>query len=631
MNDNITFVRRNLFFLFIFVFSALILVNPTRIRAEGEFVTDSSIEYKVEENGKTLITHNITLENVFSDLYATSYTLVLENINLENPRAFQESTEVALTQSSEGASTILKVDFPNPVVGKGERRLFSIVFEESGLVEKSGQVWEVTIPRLKGNESFRSYSVTLSVPLAFGKEAYIAPTPSLVNQVGDRRVYRFNKSAVESGVTAAFGEFQVFSFSLAYHLENPLAKEALVDIAIPPDTSFQRMYYQLMEPTPENVVVDDDGNWLASYKLKPRERKDIRVVGSVQIFASGVIFPLPSDETLKANLEESEFWQIKDPNIQSLASRLKTPKAIYDYVSTNLTYDYDRVRPNVERFGASRALANPQSAICMEYTDLTVALFRSAGIPAREVNGFAYTENPEIQPLSLVADVLHAWPEYWDDKRLQWTPIDPTWGATTGGLDYFNKLDLRHFTFVIHGKDSVKPYPPGSYKLGPNPQKDVFVNFGQLPEEREGVIELKVEQTTDAPIPSKNFLFTIENTGIAALYDLAPQVLFDGKPTYVSNIKVLPPHSKYTLKAVVPFSFMAINSPESVVLTLGDQRLEVPSFKNQIIIYNLVLIFLLLSLIVLVVFLKIKRIRIFNFRKKTNVTTIDQARPNTPR
>ena len=94
----------------------------------------------------------------------------------------------------------------------------------------------------------------------------------------------------------------------------------------------------------------------------------------------------------------------------------------------------------------------------MEFTDLFITIARSAGIPAREVNGFAYTENPDIQPLSLVNDVLHAWPEYYDSEKGVWIPVDPTWGSTTGGVDYFSKLDLRHFTFVVHGKDSTKPY-----------------------------------------------------------------------------------------------------------------------------------------------------------------------------
>ena len=129
----------------------------------------------------------------------------------------------------------------------------------------------------------------------------------------------------------------------------------------------------------------------------------------------------------------------------------------------------------------------------MEFTDTFIALSRAAGIPAREINGYAYTENPHVQPMGMVSDVLHSWPEYYDKEKNFWVPIDPTWGNTTGGVDFFHKLDLRHFAFVIHGVDSSKPYPPGSYKLGANPQKDVYVSFGKLPKMRNPKISIKSE------------------------------------------------------------------------------------------------------------------------------------------
>src|SRR5258707_13577173 len=101
----------------------------------------------------------------------------------------------------------------------------------------------------------------------------------------------------------------------------------------------------------------------------------------------------------------------------------------------------------------------------MEFTDLFIAMARAAGIRAREINGYAYTENKDSEPLSLVADVLHSWPEYWDKYNKEWILVDPTWGNTTHGIDFFHKLDLRHFTFVIHGVNSEFPLSPGSYKL----------------------------------------------------------------------------------------------------------------------------------------------------------------------
>ena len=59
----------------------------------------------------------------------------------------------------------------------------------------------------------------------------------------------------------------------------------------------------------------------------------------------------------------------------------------------------------------------------MEFTDLFVAIARAAGIPARESVGYAYTTNSRLRPLSLVTDVLHAWPEYYDADKKIWVHL----------------------------------------------------------------------------------------------------------------------------------------------------------------------------------------------------------------
>jgi len=606
-------------FLF-FVLSFLLLVFPRHSLAAGEFATDVTVNYKIEEGGTTFVSHLISLENLFSDLYATSYSLVLDNIEPKNISVFEGSKALPFKLSKEGAKNSLTIDFPEALVGKGEKRIFTVLFEEAGFAARTGEVWEISIPRLSSDENFRSYNVSFSVPATFGTEAYISPKPKEVKTEEGRVIYFFEKEDVErTGVTAGFGAFQVFSFTLNYHLENPLSKSAKVDIALPPDTALQRVYYQVVNPKPENIYVDSDGNWLATFVLKSRERIDVEVKGIVQIFAAPRSFPGTREETLQENLKEREFWETSNPKIKELAEKLKTPAAIYDYVWQTLSYDYERVRPNVERFGAVKALENPTNAICMEFTDLFIALARSAGIPAREINGYAYTENPEIQPLSLVADVLHAWPEYWDESKKAWIPIDPTWASTTGGVDFFSKLDLRHFTFVIHGKDPQKPYPPGSYKLGPNPQKDVFVSFGTLPEERVSHPEITVVTKRPVPFGPTRLDITIRNPGPVALYNLAPAVSFNGSNTKTEIIEVLLPYAHYEIESAVPYSFLGRSTPETVTVLVADSQVQVPTNKNQIILESAIVLLSLLLILVLVILIRFKKIQISKFRDKIRV------------
>ncbi len=177
-------------------------------------------------------------------------------------------------------------------------------------------------------------------------------------------------------------------------------------------------------------------------------------------------------------MKEEPYWQTNNKEIKTLAKKLKTPFEIYQYVVNNLTYDFERVRENLPRKGALEVLKNPSSAVCLEFTDLFIALARANGIPAREVNGFAYTQNSKEKPLSLIKDVLHAWPEYYDFDIETWVMVDPTWGNTTGGVDHFYTLDFNHFAFVIKGLDSTYPIPAGGYKISnEESSKDIKVEF----------------------------------------------------------------------------------------------------------------------------------------------------------
>lgn len=587
----------------------LLIFSVTTSNAEGEFKTDVDVSYKVQESGITTVTNKITLENLFSDFYATAYTFILDNIKPVNLTAFEGAKKLPLEVKNEGTKTNIVISFPDTKVGRGTKRIFSVSYDDPTIAQRTGEVWEISIPRLSSDSSFSSYNLAFLVPNSFGEEAYMSPNPERKETQDGFKVYTFNKDVVsKTGIMAGFGQFQVFSFNLIYHLENPLVKSALVEIALPPDTSLQKVYYSKIDPKPNNVKTDNDGNWLASYILTPRQRVDIKTEGSVQIFAGPRPFLTPSQSTLESNLMATDYWQSSDPVILGLAKKYKTPKEIYDFVVNYLSYDFERVKPNVVRLGALEAFENPINAICMEFTDLFIAIARAAKIPAREINGFAYTENPKIQPLSLVSDILHAWPEYWDANKKTWISIDPTWGSTTGGVDFFNKLDLRHFAFVIHGADSQKPYPPGSYKLGPNPQKDVFVNFGQLPQDRFPQIKIEGNVEKFIPFTSQKILVNVKNIGTAASYDLDAQVFFDNKVVETHNIPELPPYGEYSFNIKVPFSFLARNTPNIVKITAQDEKLEIQSAKLDVIIYNLASIFLIALIITLIILFKLGKI-----------------------
>lgn len=590
---------RKTFYSFFLALTLLLFVKTT-VKASDNFQIENTTTYSVQVNGITDVVNDISIKNLKSEVYATNYILNLKNINPSGIKVEEggKSVDWELKENEDNKS--IQVNFYNDLYGKGVTRHFKIIYQDNNISIKTGEVWEITIPKLSDINKYSSYKVIVEIPKKLGKEAYSSPEPAKVEDNNDRSIYYFDKDIISgNGIILAFGEFQVFSFSLNYHLENPINSESTTEIAIPPDTSTQKIYFADITPKPDSVRVDEDGNWLAKYKLSKRERVDVRVSGYAQIFATPRKFLSPLPASILADTKPTQYWQSDDPKIVELAKQLKTVDNIYNYVVDDLSYDYKRVTPNVERMGAVDALNNPTSAICMEFTDLFIAISRAAGIPAREVNGYAYTENPDIQPLSLVADVLHSWAEYWDSDRRVWVPVDPTWGSTTHGVDYFTTFDLRHIAFVIHGKDPTKPYPPGSYKLGSNPQKDVFVNFSQLPTQKYPNIEVKINNVRNFNIFSSHYNIRILNTGRASAYGIVPKVFVDGKAVNEKFIDILPPFGETYMDAEINYGILGNRSPTAGEIVVGSITTKLPINRTVSILYQLTVIAAFFTIIII--------------------------------
>lgn len=583
-----------------FAFCFLLLALPPRAAAQQEFRTEYSTTYLIDNSGKAQVTQNITLINNFSTVYAMSYNLSLEGKKPNNIQASQNEKDIPVQVDQNDQETKIAVLFPDAIVGRGKERSFTISYTVDHLATQNGQVWDLTIPRLSQSENFNSYDTTVITPKSFGRLAYISPQPQSQTETETSRTFTFKKDDLtRAGVVGAFGDFQVFSFSLAYHINNPYKdRSGKTEIALVPDTAYQRVYYSNIEPKPQIVKLDEDGNWIATYLLKPGQTLDIQTAGGVQIFAK------PQDHYQKssppvADLAPSSYWQTQDPTIVQIAQMLgPDPKRIYDYTVKTLSYNYDRVSDSVIRLGAKEALSSPKNAICTEFTDVFVALARAAGVPSREINGYAYTDNPQVQPLSLVADVLHAWPEYWDEQNRVWRPVDPTWGNTTGGVDFFDKFDMSHITFAIHGHSADNPPPAGSYKLAQSPQRDVSVAFGQLPQVRDSTPFIKIKQNkTILPFFPNIIHVTVYNPGPVAIYQQPVSVITAGLNVIGSTptaFEFIAPFQTEQFDIAYRVPLFSKSEKSTIQVLVGDYKSTLEVSQSSIELLQIVSVFLLL-------------------------------------
>lgn len=479
------------------IFLALfaLVCQTSKVFALTEFTKKLEATYTVTESGTTQVLYDLRLQNNMSTVYATEYVLEINSTEIQNVLVSNADKKPLPFTATPGINTTtIRVQFPEEqrVVGREKEQVFQISYTSQDIASQYGQVLEVSIPKLANPEDFAAYKVTVIVPQKFGKPSLVEPAQYRFEEAPGSGVVQFNNVGQQQGISVLFGESQTYELNVQYHLSNSSQNVGVVQVALPPDTAWQRLQYTTITPKPEKITKDTDGNWIAEFRLAGEDKTAVQVQALATIYAQPqpeFIVQSPFREGARQNwwthqsnqtyLSSTEFWPVETPVIQQLSDTYQSPRAIYDYVTDTLTYNYQRFeQPDAQsRLGAVKALEDTGNAVCQEFTDVFVAIARGAGLPARRVTGFAVTQNSRLRPLSLVADVLHTWPEYYDAQRELWTPVDPTWADTTGGVDYFSKLDLRHIVFAIQGMSDSRPLPAGMYKLAGEEQKDVDVQL----------------------------------------------------------------------------------------------------------------------------------------------------------
>lgn len=498
-----------MFLIFLFLFSI-----PSY--AANDFSINENIEYLVNSSGQASVTHQINITNNFSQIYPKEYQIQIQGLPLSDLSATDEQGNILSSFSVQDDTSVIKLKFNQAKVGKNQTTTFKLIYHISELAKNKGKTWEISLPQSVDN-SLNDSQVTIKIPPEFGNLSF-ASIPTKFEDGLTQNTISFQNNS-HSKILIILGNYQLFNFKLNYYLKNSSNNPIISEIALIPDTYSQSVFYQSISPSPLDIRIDPDGNWLAKYQLEANQELNITASGQIK---TGLHSPSPISN-FDNYLQNQTFWPVSDSQIQDIAQNLNTPRSIYNFVVKTLNYNYERINSS-GRLGAIAALIDPNNSLCTEFTDLFVTLARAKGIPAREIEGYAYSNNPKIKPVSLQNDVLHAWPEYYDTQQKTWKAVDPTWEKTTNGIDYFDDLDLNHITFVIHGLDSQNPLPPGSYK-NDSLEKSVFIDLANEEIKTETILptisfqkdKLILQNTT--PNSQKNLLLTANNLSFSQKID----------------------------------------------------------------------------------------------------------------
>lgn len=455
----------SLFFIFYFLFS----VHP--VRAE-DYRANYQVQYFLSENAHVLSTKvqfSIQIVNLRSDVYVSKFSISFpKNFVIKDLKVFDDRREITPVVVVDASKTKIDLAFSEPNTGRDSVNTFHLQFSQENLFQVNGNVWEVILPTIE-NKGDGSYKIIVNLPQNADKKISIAkPKPTLVR--GGQIIWDNPSTRT---VYAVFGDSQVYALKLNYHLVNPKLYPAYTDIAFPPDTLHQKIFVDSIDPKPESVYVDEDGNYLGRYFLRPKETLPVVFIGKAEVTVKPRDEVIPVIRRLLANqqnylLTDKKYWKVS-----KLPEPLDSSSAIYRYVVNFLRYDYNKALTKNNRLGASGALQYPNNSVCVEFSDLFIAFSREKGIYSREIEGYGFSKDPQLRPLSLVSDVLHSWPEFYDKASELWIQVDPTW-ENTSGIDYFSSFDLNHIAFAIHGKESDYPLPAGMYKV--ENSRDVMVN-----------------------------------------------------------------------------------------------------------------------------------------------------------
>ncbi len=191
---------------------------------------------------------------------------------------------------------------------------------------------------------------------------------------------------------------------------------------------------------------------------------------ALSLNASRLAAPVDGQSAADFYLKSSPYVQSEDPAVKELAASLasgsagayETAKRIHDWVCQNIYYDFDALygkTPFTDN-SASGVLTN-RRAVCEGYANLSIALLRAAGIPARRVEGYALGITSYGWPEGIFSGVPvegnHVWLEAYIDYR--WVIIDPTWDcgneykdgkiAASEGITSYRYFDISQEFFAF--------------------------------------------------------------------------------------------------------------------------------------------------------------------------------------
>lgn len=235
--------------IFVLIFLLILaVISPVQAQSDSDyFDTRLHSTVTVNDSGASRVKHEFTIINKTPTTYVSQYGLKISSSELKNVTVVSNGQSIKPEvvplkngQQSGPGQTSIGITFPKKIVGEGKVRKFTISYTHPDAAVIGGSVLEVTLPPQANPQDYSAYTVTLVTPAKYGGPVRTTPSDHSFTASGSQIITSFEKGE-ERGVFALFGSEQFFDLDLTYNLDNPTGNPGITQIALPPDTTFQKI------------------------------------------------------------------------------------------------------------------------------------------------------------------------------------------------------------------------------------------------------------------------------------------------------------------------------------------------------------------------------------------------------
>jgi len=352
---------------------------------------------------------------------------------------------------------------------------------------KIGKITDIFVPGFSKDFKFSTqtenikFKYILKIPKNIAQISHIHPQKNLVTEGEYFKIEYNGDELIGKSIYIQLGKEQSFKFKITKDykptIDIPIGINQ-IKLIVPRDIASgylkQSVFFTYISPQPSSAEQDENGNIFLNFKLPANKGGQIIIEGISKLekvlfnhTLSGSLSEIPQNIKEK-NTSPAVYWESNSTEIiktsENILNKLnlntnfnsqiyEITKAIYEFIIDRIDYSIVKKYGLNERQGALKTL-NGGAAVCMEYSDLFIAIARASGIPARAAFGHAYSSIQYNFLDSSEKTINHQWAEVYYPRQNIWVPVDTTWGES--GMEVIGG-DLNRFYLYVANLDPNTP------------------------------------------------------------------------------------------------------------------------------------------------------------------------------